>query len=474
MKPVSFEMPEGGNNSDVNASIRSLLSIVNQHCSEAYSARCLERLDDVRFGLITMVLGEGGFGKSSLINQLAGIEMAKTAVIPKTFKVDLYVPSADGDDYAEVRKVGENERQRLTLGEAEQLDAADEARIRTARKRKEIAAPELIEATWYRRGIQLHPDICLADTPGLAQDLLGKVKSFKLDTGGIVHQDDVWALWYHRADVVLWCFPATRIEARDTRETLEILTQKFKKRIIPVATKCDEVGAPELWPEIEKKWRETYRDLFPDERTPFFLTVTKPGHENCGAGIEDLRHYLSGLAEEARAEKLAASEQFLIDTAREVHSVLKISAGELNSNLQTIGSAIDDVASQAIQETRFAVSGANEFIEKYREQHTEEPLRDMLDRLCSETASRHQSGHSATTLSEYCQRELNEFLSVSSLKSKINQRLNDVGQQVERYGRAVSKTKKLNQVEIRSSGETTRETLEFEISIPIASANINL
>lgn len=57
------------------------------------AARARQRQHDLREPLLIMVVGEGKFGKSSLINALLGTSVAPVSRLPKTWKVDLYEPT---------------------------------------------------------------------------------------------------------------------------------------------------------------------------------------------------------------------------------------------------------------------------------------------------------------------------------------------------------------------------------------------
>ena len=56
--------------------------------------RVAQRARDSAEPLLVMVVGEGNFGKSSLVNALAGRRVAPVSIIPKTWKVDLYEPAS--------------------------------------------------------------------------------------------------------------------------------------------------------------------------------------------------------------------------------------------------------------------------------------------------------------------------------------------------------------------------------------------
>ncbi len=146
-----------------------------------------DRKRDAALPLLVVIAGEGNFGKSSLVNQLAGRKIAPVSVLPLTWKVDIYCQSDSGEEYAEVRKRGELDRCRMSLEEASSMCKEEEAALKRDASRK----PTLVDVIWRYANLSFGSQVCLVDTPGLAAAGLGvQLKSERLVKGlGAVFRD---------------------------------------------------------------------------------------------------------------------------------------------------------------------------------------------------------------------------------------------------------------------------------------------
>lgn len=89
-----------------------------------------ERKRDATLPVLVVIAGEGNYGKSSLLNKLAGRDVAPVSIVPLTWKVDVYRLSKSECEYAQVRYVGEDGYREVSVEEAQSLCAQEEAQIK--------------------------------------------------------------------------------------------------------------------------------------------------------------------------------------------------------------------------------------------------------------------------------------------------------------------------------------------------------
>lgn len=232
---------------------------------------------------ILFVMGNGKYGKSSLVNVLLGREEARVDFLPKTWKIDVFtawqeegevlIKFSDGS----VKSMSREEAERLIeeeeekyeasrrlvrekLKEAEQrfwqlkgekLRRADREEIEKYLKEKMLYRSPVLEARWKVDYGKYTRVFDIVDTPGLYQEGLHENRDMR-----------VTALdYYYRSDGVLWLLDATRISSGKTGELMkeldEALGAKGRKtgNIIGVLNKIDMVKEEER----DRVLKEAYR-----------------------------------------------------------------------------------------------------------------------------------------------------------------------------------------------------------------------
>jgi GTPase SAR1 family protein len=422
--------------------------------------------------LMILVVGEGNFGKSSLINALAGRAVAPVALHPNTFKVDIYMQAAGNGEHARLLTAGAIQESRMSVAEARRR--CDEEEQRDDRRLK----PSILEATWCLDGLAFGPEIGLVDTPGLAQMLQeGQVYSVSLVKGlcATYSVEEVWADWYHRADVVLWCFQANKIESAQTMRAFTTLVKKYRKTIVPVANKADLITI-DRWDEIRKRFRDKYRRLLGGgEEVPLFLTVCSEKLERFGHGVKELRDYLLRLAPETPEWKRQASEQHLLDCAREVEGVLRKSADQAVKNLRTIATTFDEIALDGMPRFRKALDGVKDrgasfCVEKGA------GLRSELPRIAGDLTThwrqmrgylqfRRPNAEQRSELGRLALERLEHYLDLASLTRELNGILDAAGWSIREMAGKIAAVKSLETIRIDQSGNAWKKSIRMSLSL---------
>jgi predicted GTPase len=163
------------------------------------------------------IVGEGNFGKSTLINSIVKGNVAKIDFLPSTWCIHRYL---FGRDKAVVYLAG-NEARELTREEAKNF--LDEEEKKT-KENKAYVSP-VLQVDWYYSEYEVLQRFVLVDTPGLAQ--LRAVMS-----------DRSIEEYYYKADCVLWLIDAGRINSESTYKNINQVS-RFTKKIIGVINKWD-------------------------------------------------------------------------------------------------------------------------------------------------------------------------------------------------------------------------------------------
>ncbi|KAA0225910.1 hypothetical protein FCG40_05450 [Fimbriimonadia bacterium ATM] len=455
----------GGGNSQLRR-LEELRAIALRYQLEPYPENISDRVRDIPLGLMVMVVGEGNFGKSSLINSLAGREIAPVSIIPKTYKVDVYRESRDGSEYAVVRRVGEATGTQMSIAEAISMCEAEEARLSDAAQQGVDRESTIVEVIWNYCGLQFGPEICLIDTPGLAQFSISsdvEVKSLVKGLGTPYTIDEVWAHWYHRSDLVLWAFQADKMESRETRDTLQKLTRTFHKRIVPVATKADLIPR-ERWNEVVGRFRSIYEPILGQQiEQSLCLTISGgKGRSVCGTGIAELTSFLRRVATESAERKSEADEAFIQDAASSMEVLLTKSANQLLQNLRTIADTADEIALRAMAEVRRAVDRAIKQGHEYVQQRIP-GLRSLLAALYRKFQAGRYSRAEAKSIAE---REVLSLLDVPKLERILNDNLTRAGQAVTSMAEAICHSKQLGSVDVGAFGIPAKDSFRMKMQVP--------
>jgi predicted GTPase len=167
------------------------------------------------------VVGEGNFGKSTLINAIIQGAVAPVNFLPTTWCIHRYLP---GENRAELYYAG-GEKVQATIEEARECITAEEKR----QKNDPSYISQLCQVDWYYSQYPVLNKFVLVDTPGLFQVRLDRIKKSIEE-------------YYYQADAVLWLFDATKINRENSYKALRQVS-RFSKKIIGVINKWDMVSA---------------------------------------------------------------------------------------------------------------------------------------------------------------------------------------------------------------------------------------
>ena len=433
-----------------------LRRVVSTFDLREHADRLDDRERDASLGLIVMVIGAGNFGKSSLINALCGREVAPVSVIPKTFKIDVFSYGRAGT--ALVRRVGEARPNEMTTEHARLVESEAE---RQFSDRNQVRLAEII---WRYENLNLPRGISLVDTPGISQAIGSGAKGISLTTvlGSTFEVDEVWARWFHRADLVLWAFCANKMEDADTQSALESALKLFDKPILPIATKADLIPQ-ERWPEIHERFNAVYGPIL-GERQAGELQLTVCGGkrpELSGTGIKELRDTLLKVGSEAMAIKQYADEAFLRDESAAVSMLLDQTAMTLVTNLRAIASLGDALAEEAEKE---AERGRQEAIRRVNNYLGEVRRNPMLPEVARSVHGLTKGGRSGNIATEAKQR-LISLIDERHIEREVNEAFAESARSLEATATRLSQGTDITRLSFKSSGKVTSQAVPLRLKL---------
>lgn len=434
----------------------ALRKVVDAFDLTEHADRLDDRDRDASLGLLAMVIGAGNFGKSSLVNAICGKSIAPVSVIPKTFKIDVF--TSGESNTASVRRFGQALPFHCSQEKARAIEAEEE------RRKGLEGEPPLAEIIWRCEGLELPHGISIVDTPGISQALKGSSRGVSLTKvlGNTFEVDEVWARWFHRADVVIWAFCANKLEDSDTRIALEGALELFDKPVIPVATKADLISI-ERWDQIRERFDRQFGELLASHNsTQLYLTVAGGPHKALvGAGIQELRSCLAFFAADASEMKLLADSAFLRDESRAVALVLDETAKMLVANLRTIASLGDSLALEAEKEAARGRLAAYSRVDGY--------LRDLRNDSKLDAAARaiHAStdGGRSGDIEDEVRRSLESFVDRRFVEQCVNEAFADASRSLEAIAQKLSQGADLARLNFRSSGSVARMPISFDLKL---------
>ncbi|SHJ33471.1 Dynamin family protein [Dethiosulfatibacter aminovorans DSM 17477] len=221
---------------------RELSCYCKAHDLNGIHDKLQSKLQDLSEPLYIMIVGIGNHGKSTLINALVNKKVAEVAIRPKTWKIDIY-QSTDEEEYAELTWIKDDEIkvEKTTIEKATEISQELEKVQKTHSKLIEEWRSDLRQVKWFINSSWPGENSVLIDTPGFNQ--LRADTSIKLSTlynakGIQVEREDGFSYYYYRADVVLWCIRAGKLQDRETLEKLEEVYSQ-NKLIIGIITAID-------------------------------------------------------------------------------------------------------------------------------------------------------------------------------------------------------------------------------------------
>ncbi len=206
-----------------------------------------------------MIVGEGKSGKSSLLNALVGKTVAEVDYEPKTWCIGVYATTS-GEEYAEVAYKDEIVRTSVEDAKKRMSDYEEEVEEKRGTD-EEILTPEIEEIRWHLHIRWPDDGIVIIDTPGFLQ---GRADTEIVETnvdgaeGVRFVAVDGFEKYYSKSDLVLWCFEATDIGAKDVQEKLESVKNQ-NKDIYGIVTKLDKLDTDEEREECFRRNNEYYK-----------------------------------------------------------------------------------------------------------------------------------------------------------------------------------------------------------------------
>jgi GTPase SAR1 family protein len=172
-----------------------------------------ERRLDVERPLMIFVVGVGKAGKSSLINAIAGVDVAPKALLPLTWKIDSYQQHPVARATLRWSNGQETEH---AIDEARRLCAEEEAQAKRADAEGRLYTGAVVEARWLLPEIEVPGEVQLVDTPGLHQIRanLRDDPSAERYRPLVQSAPDVLGLaqvYLNKSDAVLWVLDGTQL-----------------------------------------------------------------------------------------------------------------------------------------------------------------------------------------------------------------------------------------------------------------------
>jgi hypothetical protein len=238
------------------------------------------------------VVGEGDFGKSTLVNALLGKEVAKMHILPETRTFHRLILSRNPSQTARVMvhldpKHHEWLRKEIGVGKPAQgffevmehkvpvevalrLVAEEAERAKRTKDGYELAIFEIEQEIRWTPSSPFPERVRIVDTQGLNQQLPGNMLPFILANDGKNTGEKVvnrlnqsvrgrHMLWqYRRCDAVLWLLRANKIQSAATKALFDVFSAYGKKTLL-VVTRIDEI-LPRDQQRILKTAQELYRN----------------------------------------------------------------------------------------------------------------------------------------------------------------------------------------------------------------------
>lgn len=272
-------LEEDINLTDINKSLRFLNEV------EFEIMNSLENLKELMNPFLLFVIGNGNYGKSTLINALLEDSLIKTKDLPNTWKLDLFCKSKEMKEIVEFSYINK-EKEVMSLENGEKLLLEEEKKFKESKKKifnylkeykidnnlevkalekykknlekKYLYISEIVEAKYYLNKNGILDDFIIVDTPGLNQNL---------DKSLIASIKD----YYIKSDGIIWIIDAQNIVSKNSCDLINDINKlnrltDLKKKMVLVVNKIDiiEKNNPYNLDKIKLKVKEIYSNVFDD------------------------------------------------------------------------------------------------------------------------------------------------------------------------------------------------------------------
>ncbi len=322
-------------------SFQSLASSARRHGFTEQADRVELRQREATDPLLVMIVGEGKFGKSTLINALAGRDIAPVSRIPKTWTVDIYEPTSGAEEAVLYWRSKPSKPEVTSIQDAQAIWKREDAQARS--EQTDGWKSDLWQVRWRYQMEWPSANAILVDTPGFSQLRANNQASsvFLYGSEGIeVTTQDAFQYYYPRADIVLWCLNALKLHDQDTLETLRLAAGQGK-RVVGVLTYIDKVPQAR-----HNELSEEAKRLFGQYIDEFVGVAAGAKDETIRKGtVNALKRKLDEeVVRRASVLKQEANKTFVISELAELGVQLD-SLGEMHvRNLLTFERATDKVA----------------------------------------------------------------------------------------------------------------------------------
>ena len=244
--------------------IASLYAALRAAAAEHGFSEAAERLRhrqlDAASPALVMVVGRGKAGKSSLINSMLGRDLADVGRVPKSWTIDIF--SKSSSETGTLRFRDGTERTYPVVAAREEKERHKPAED-NANQDGTFERTNLTDVVWNVDVAWPPPGLSLVDTAGLLQDR-GDVARERISLYGAegleLRLNDPFLYFFGRADVVLWCVHATKVDERDSLEMLASALERLgghRPHVLGIVTQWDRVTEEDR-PRILARCRELY------------------------------------------------------------------------------------------------------------------------------------------------------------------------------------------------------------------------